>query len=107
VKPDTTITADELDRRLRSERVVPISAADWAEVADGFEELERHDTLVAGYLLIVRGRSGLAAVEQPSPDKRVVRLLPDDQAVRRFVQDRLEQYERMWDGCGCKVDYYA
>jgi hypothetical protein len=101
------MTVEELDRRLRSERIVPISASDWAELAGGLVELERHDTLVAGYLLIVRGTSGLAAVEQPSPDQRVVRLLSDDQEARRFVQDRLEQYERMWDGCGCKVDYYA
>jgi len=101
------MTVQELHRRLQSERIVPLSASEWAELAGGFDEVERHDTLVAGYLLIVRGTSGLAAVEQPSPDKRVVRLLSDDPEVRRFVEDRLEQYERMWDGCGCKVDYYA
>ncbi len=96
------MTADELERRLRSERIVP-----WAELADEFEEMQRHDTLVAGQLLIVRGEAGLAAVEQPSPDERVIRLLSDEEQAHRFVADRLEQYERMWDGCGCKVDYYA
>jgi hypothetical protein len=101
------MTMEELDRRLRSERIVPLSAADWAELAADFEEVERHDTLVAGHLLIVRGAAGLAAVEQPSPDARVGRRLADDKEAHRFVQGRLEQYERMWDGCGCKVDYYA
>jgi len=23
-----------------------------------------------------------------------------------FIKERLEIYNRMWDGCGCKVDYY-
>ena len=23
-----------------------------------------------------------------------------------FVEDRLTDYERMWDGCGCKIDYH-
>jgi hypothetical protein len=101
------MTADELNRRLRSERIVPMPAAQWADLADKFEEIQRHDTLVAGHLLIVRGEAGLAAVEQPSPDERVVRLLSDEEEAHRFVADRLEQYERMWDGCGCKVDYYA
>jgi hypothetical protein len=101
------MTAEELDRRLRSERIVPLSVSQWDELAANFEELERHDTLVAGHLLIIRSPSGLAAVEQPSPSERVVRLLSDEQQARRFVQDRLEAYERMWDGCGCKVDYYA
>ena len=101
------MTVEELHRRLLSEGIVPLAAPDWTKLAGEFEEVERHDTLVAGHLLIVRGASGLAAVEQPSPDKRVVRRLSDDQEARRFVQDRLERYERMWDGCGCKVDYYA
>jgi hypothetical protein len=101
------MTADELERRLRSERIVPMPASQWAELADEFEEMQRHDTLVAGQLLIVRGEAGLAAVEQPSPDERVIRLLSDEEQAHRFVADRLEQYERMWDGCGCKVNYYA
>jgi hypothetical protein len=32
--------------------------------------------------------------------------LGDEDEVRRFVRERLEAYDRMWDGCGCKVDYY-
>lgn len=103
----TAVTIEELARRLTSERIVSLSTSDWAALAANFEELERHDTLVAGHLLIVRGPVGLAAVEQPSPEERVIRLLLDDQEAHRFVQERLEQYERLWDGCGCKVDYYA
>jgi len=48
----------------------------------------------------------LAAVEQPRPDERVVRALGDAEAVRAFVHARMEKYERMWDGCGCRIDYY-
>ena len=25
----------------------------------------------------------------------------------RFVAERMDQYERMWDGCGCRIDYYS
>ena len=45
-------------------------------------------------------------VEAPSRDARVGRLLGSREAVRRFVEKRMEEYERMWDGCGVKVDYY-
>ncbi len=31
----------------------------------------------------------------------------DLEAARRFVEDRMETYERMWDGCGCRIDYHA
>ncbi len=99
--------ADELQRRLETERIVPISAGDWTEVAPRFAEIERHDTYLVGDLLIVRLGDFLAAVEQPSRDERVLRRLADAEEMRRFVRQRLEEYERMWDGCGCKIDYYT
>jgi tetrahydromethanopterin S-methyltransferase subunit G len=80
---------------------------EWTAIADRFEELERHPTSISGDLLIVRLESVLAAVEQPTPGKRVVRRLDDLDEARRFVEQRLQVYDRMWDGCGCKIDYYS
>ncbi len=100
------MTHEELNQRLRSETVVTLDPADWPEVGGDFEELERHATLIAGDLLIARDAEGLVAVEEPSPRERVVRRLADENEVRAFVKDRLDTYERMWDGCGCKVEYY-
>ena len=99
--------SEELVRRLMTERVVSLTADAWAALADGIEEVERHSTGVAGDLLIVRVESHLAAVEEPSSGNRVVRRLADTDEAGEFVRQRLEQYERMWDGCGCKVDYYS
>ncbi|KPK83126.1 MAG: hypothetical protein AMS25_01180 [Gemmatimonas sp. SM23_52] len=101
------MTAEELKRRLSSEPIVRLAAAEWAALADDFDELERHATHVAGDLIIVRTEVGPAAVEQPSREERVIRRLADGDEARRFVQRRLEEYERMWDGCGCKIDYYS
>ena len=101
------MTAQELNDRLQTERMVGLADVEWAELEDSCDEVERHDTIVAGDLLIVRTDAGLAAVEQPRSGERVVRLLGGIDAVRPFVQQRLSLYERMWDGCGCKVDYYS
>jgi len=101
------MTPEELQRRLQDERIVSLSAVAWAAMANDFEQVERHDTLVAGDLLIIRTDAGLAAVEQPKSAERVVRLLGSTREAKAFVQERLALYERMWDGCGCKVDYYG
>ncbi|UCF20316.1 MAG: hypothetical protein JSU87_02590 [Gemmatimonadota bacterium] len=100
------MTADELDLRLEVERIVPVAASEWSAVAERFEEMERHPTGVAGDIVIIQVAAGLAAVEQSSPAERVVRRLGGPDEARRFVEQRLEAYERMWDGCGCKIDYY-
>lgn len=99
--------AGSLERRLARERIVVLSSDEWQRVAGRFEVVERHDTKLAGLLLLVRDRSGLAAVEQPDPARRVIRRLGGEEQARAFIRDRLETYDRMWDGCGCKIDYYA
>ena len=43
-------------------------------------------------------------VEAPSRDARVARLLGAAEEVRAFVRKRMEENERMWDGCGVKVE---
>ena len=101
------MTAEDLCHRLDTERFVTLPSAEWETVAGAFQEVERHFTVLAGDLLIVRGPDGLAAVEEPRRGERVLRRLPDEEAAQEFVRDRLESYERMWDGCGCKVDYYS
>ena len=87
--------------------IVKVSAKDWASVESAFEEVERHSTFVAGDLVIARINDIFVAVEQPSEDERVIRPLEDEKAVKEFVKSRLDTYERMWDGCGVKIDYYS
>ena len=101
------MTADELRRRLDEERIVSLSADAWAAIAGEFDVLESHETNIAGALVVVRAGDRPAAVEQPEDGTRVVRRLDDGDAVRAFVAERLADYERMWDGCGCRIDYYA
>ena len=101
------MTEAQLNKRLLEEGIVPLSASEWAAVTSEFVEIQRHPTFIAGDLVIVRTEGGLAAVEQPSPDQRVVRRLSDLDEVREFVQRRKAEYERMWDGCGCRIDYHA
>lgn len=100
------MTPELLQRRLSTEDTVTLELAEWQEVQKAFREVERHPTHIAGDLVIVRDADGPVAVEEPASRKRVLRRLADDAHVRRFVQDRLDTYERMWDGCGCKVEYY-
>lgn len=100
------MTPETLSLRLAEEGIVTLDAADWAAVAAAFPEEERHPTHIAGDLVIVRDAAGPVAVEEPGQGRRVLRRLADQAAVRAFVRDRLDTYERMWDGCGCKVEYY-
>ncbi len=97
----------EVVERLGKQPILTLGAGQWTGIADQFEVIERHSTFISGDLLIVRLEKYYAAVEQPATDERVMRRLGDIDEVRHFVSNRLEDYERMWDGCGCKIDYYT
>ena len=101
------MTAEQLRRRLRAERVVPLATAEWERLAPDFQEVERHGAMPAGDLVILEHEGQYAAVEQLSAGQSVVRWLADLEEARRFVGYRLAQYDRMWDGCGCKIDYFG
>ena len=96
----------KLIQALDEGRIVELSDADWSGIEDRVEITESHETGQAGKLLIVELDGRTAAVESPAPGKRVVRHLESPAGVRKFVTDRLDTYERMWNGCGCKIDYY-
>jgi hypothetical protein len=94
-----------LRERLRSKGVIPFAPSEWPRVAAAWREIERHATHFAGDLVILQSGDEFAALEQPSPERWLIHHLPDRESAREFVSERLAQYDRMWDGCGCKIDY--
>jgi hypothetical protein len=97
---------DSIGRRLETERFLVITPEEMAELSQELEILERHGTLGEGSLLAATWSGLLLAVEQPRADEYTVRKFADRGELDLFLQRRLEQYERMWDGCGCRIDYY-
>ena len=97
---------DSIRRRLETERFLVITLEEMAELSQELDTLERHGTLGEGSLLAATWRDLLLAVEQPKADEYTLRKFADRRELDLFLQRRLEQYERMWDGCGCRIDYY-
>jgi hypothetical protein len=67
--------------------------------------VREEDTCISGMIRILRLRNTVMVQEETPEDEIVVRIRPTVKAAEEFVAGRLETYERMWDGCGCKVDY--
>lgn len=86
--------------------VLRLSGAEWEEAQRFLEVIETHPALPDSKLLLVRFDSRLVAVEQARSDEWVVRPLPDETEAREFIERRQAEYDRMWNGCGCKIDYY-
>lgn len=100
------MTPEDFRSKLKEEKIVPLSRDEWDALAPEFPEKERHNTQLAGDLILVTVDGEWVAVEEPSPQARTARRLGNEEEARAFVVKRLDEYERMWDGCGVKVEYY-
>ena len=66
-----------------------------------FEE----DTLISGFIKILKLKSHYIFQEQTPNNEIIIRKFSDLTPAQKLVGDRLDIYEKMWNGCGCKIDY--
>lgn len=69
------------------------------------ELLDEADTRLNKMIRIFRYRERLFLQENTFDGELLIRPMGTRQEADAFVHDRLETYERMWDGCGCKIDF--
>mgnify|MGYP001818406341 FL=1 len=88
---------DAIIRRLDDE-VVEVSHDDLAALLDLSVVASESSTGLAGRIRTLRLGDRVLVQERTPKGQHYVRRLASEDAARRFVQSRLDAYERMWDG---------
>jgi hypothetical protein len=99
------VNDSELLVKVQRQAVLEISKGDLDELLKVASTLRQEETGMAGpiRILLLRGRH---IVQEGSPSGDFfLRKMDSMQAGDQFVDDRLALYERIWDGCGCRVHY--
>jgi hypothetical protein len=97
----------EIIREVLKNVVVKIDRDDLAALLEQAEVVREDDTTLAGWIRIL-SLDGHVLVQEETPDREVLVRKPGSIGdANRLVDGRLADYERMWDGCGCKIDYMA
>jgi len=68
--------------------------------------VEEKDTLISDKLRLLNYQNNLLIQEKSNKGELLIRFMQNKAEASKFIDERLEIYDRMWDGCGCKVDYY-
>jgi hypothetical protein len=98
--------ADDISQRIRSGRLLVLTPEEAGEVVQQADLIEKHGTPGKGDLMILSWLGMRIVLEQENDETFIARRFSDQREVDPFVERRLNQYERMWDGCGCRIDYY-
>ena len=97
----------EVLKKIERQALVVFPADGLAELLESAETVREEDTFIAGAIRILL-IDGQIVFEEQTPDSKdvIVRGFSTRDRAERFVDGRLSAYERMWDGCGCKIDYF-
>jgi len=75
-------------------------------VLDNSEIIRVEDTYLSDLIRVLKYDDNLFIQETTFKNEILIRKMNSIKDVEFFVQERLDYYERKWDGCGCKIDYY-
>ena len=97
---------DEIIEKLKKQKplILPLNNLD--EIFKQVLVIEDKDTLMSDHIRILKWKENILIQEVTSKNELAIRIADSVEDANRFVNERMETYERMWDGCGCKVNYY-
>ena len=102
------MNAKELMNKLKRKKIVilPEETLDDILKIKGLKIIREDDTHISDHIRILKINSIIILQERTTKHELSLRKLKSIEEANKVVNDRLETYEKMWDGCGCKVDYY-
>jgi len=93
------------DKTLNSNYLI-IEEDDLKSVLDNSEIIRVEDTYLSDFIRVLKYDEKFFVQETTFKKEILIRKMDSMNDVDFFVQERLDYYERKWDGCGCKIDYY-
>ncbi len=65
------------------------------------------DTHISDKIRLLKFEGELLIQEKSNKDELIIRMVSSKSEGESFINNRMEIYDKMWDGCGCKVEYYS
>lgn len=87
-------------------KVMLLSNEEFDALSSSSEIISETDTIVSGKIRILKYLQFYFVQEFTAKDEIAIRKMTSKDAAANFVNERMIIYEKMWDGCGCKVNYY-
>jgi hypothetical protein len=70
------------------------------------QRIVEKDTLISDKIRLLKHNNQLILQEKTTKDEYLIRMVKSVEEGEELIKQRMEIYDRMWDGCGCKVEYY-
>ena len=97
----------ELIERLKEKNLYITNKDEINNIRTNLKQIQNVSTGMCGTIEVydAHKQSNQIVIEEDGKDNFYIRLIRKED-VERFIQERMAIYDKMWDGCGCKVNYH-
>jgi len=97
---------NNLSNKLKTEKYLIISADELHEMLKSSVKILEQDTRLRDYIRILKLDDAYIFQEITNHGEIMIRQFNNEADAMNLVNDRMQIYDKMWDGCGCKINYY-
>jgi hypothetical protein len=96
----------ELIASAKKKKYLTISKEDLNDLLSQSKVLIEENTYISDKIRLLKIDGDLILQEKSTNEEFLIRRVNTRKEAEDLIRERLDIYNRMWDGCGCKVDYY-
>ena len=93
-------------KKTSKNKYVILSESELKSLLSRCKLLQEKETHISDKIRLLKCNEELIIQEKSNKNELLIRLMKTKKEADDFIKERLETYDRMWDGCGCRVDYY-
>lgn len=93
-------------KRFKTDKYIVISDEELNVLLNISEIVFEQDTRLRDFIRILKFEDHFFLQEKTNLGETIVRQFENETNAMKLVNDRMEIYDKMWDGCGCKINYY-
>ena len=98
--------AEDILDKFSDSRIVLLDISLLPDILSKAKVILERNTVINDYVRILEVNKKIIFQEITTKNEIALRLFDNRKEAEILLNKRIDVYEKMWDGCGCKVDYY-
>jgi hypothetical protein len=90
----------------KKKKYLIISEPELNELLSQSNIIIEENTYISDRIRLLQFEDDLIIQEKTTKNEYLIRVMKSKKEAEELIKQRLEIYDKMWDGCGCKVEYY-
>lgn len=100
------MSAEGIISSAKKKKYMIISEVELNELLSNSNVIIEENTYISDKIRLLKYKTDLLIQEKSTKNEYLVRIMKTEKEAEKLIKERLDIYNRMWDGCGCKVNYY-